>query len=64
RDLAVSGADLIQIGYAPGRNLGETLKELAGRVADGRMANERNALLEEAAGRLNRSRELKGEKTD
>ncbi len=63
RELAVSGADLIQIGYAPGRNLGETLKKLAGQVADGHVANERNALLE-AAGRLNRSRELKGEKTE
>lgn len=49
RDLAVTGADLLQLGYLPGRELGEALRELSARVADGHIANERDILLEEAA---------------
>ena len=52
RDLAVSGADLIKIGYTPGRGLGEALRRLAAMVEDGRLHNERASLLEEASRQL------------
>ena len=52
RDLAVSGADLIKIGYTPGRGLGEALRGLAAMVEDGRLHNERVSLLEEASRQL------------
>lgn len=43
--LAVSGKDLISIGYVPGKELGAALKRLEMQVADGEIENRREALL-------------------
>lgn len=45
-DLAVSGKDLLELGFAPGRELGECLNELLSEVRAGRLENEREKLLE------------------
>ena len=46
KDLAVNGNDLMELGYE-GKKIGETLKSLLGMVIDGKVANERDALLKE-----------------
>lgn len=48
KDLAVNGADLINLGYAPGPALGAALNGLLARVVDGSLENRREALLAEA----------------
>ena len=48
KDLAVNGADLIKLGYAPGPALGAALNGLLARVVDGSLENRREALLAEA----------------
>lgn len=48
KDLAVTGNDLAAIGVAPGKQLGETLQTLLKRAMEGRLKNEKDALLEEA----------------
>ena len=48
KDLAVNGADLIKLGYAPGPALGAALNGLLARVVDGSLENQREALLAEA----------------
>ena len=45
KDLAVSGSDLINEGMAPGPELGETLNKLLELVIEGRVDNNRDALL-------------------
>jgi tRNA nucleotidyltransferase (CCA-adding enzyme) len=45
RDLAVSGRDLIALGYAPGPGLGKVLGELLEAVLRDEVPNEREALL-------------------
>lgn len=47
-ELAVKGKDLADIGCPPGPRMGETLQWLHGEVLDGRLPNERTALLEAA----------------
>jgi tRNA nucleotidyltransferase (CCA-adding enzyme) len=47
-DLAVSGADLLAIGYEEGPKLGRTLRELLDEVVDDPTLNERERLLERA----------------
>ncbi|MCC8026110.1 MAG: HD domain-containing protein [Clostridium sp.] len=47
-DLAVTGSDLMGIGFLPGRRLGEALKGLAEQVRDCAVPNEKEALLTEA----------------
>lgn len=49
RSLAVRGDDLLAIGFLPGRQLGDTLQQLLEEVMDGKLSNERSALLERAA---------------
>ena len=51
KQLAVHGSDLIRMGMKPGPGLGACLETLLGRVMDGELPNEREALLAEA-GRL------------
>ena len=46
KDLAVNGNDLMELGYE-GKKIGETLKSLLVMVIDGKVANERDALLKE-----------------
>ncbi len=46
--LAVKGADLIEIGYRPGRQLGDALHTLLEEVMDGTFPNERSVLLSRA----------------
>ena len=45
RDLALSGSDLIELGYPPGRELGDTLKKLLEYVLENPECNERDTLL-------------------
>ena len=47
KTLAVNGADLIALGYRPGPQIGATLNALLDAVIDGRLPNEREALLNE-----------------
>lgn len=49
KDLAVNGDDLMELGYEQGRALGAELSSLFSAVLDGRLPNERNALLEAAS---------------
>ncbi|MBQ8174561.1 MAG: CCA tRNA nucleotidyltransferase [Clostridia bacterium] len=44
-DLAVRGGDLIALGFSAGKELGLTLRALLAAVADGRVKNEKTALL-------------------
>jgi len=46
--LEISGKELIDIGYAPGKKLGDTLKLLLDEVMNGTIPNEREILLEKA----------------
>ena len=46
KDLAVKGNDLIELGYN-GEKIGKDLKALLEKVIDGKVANERDALLKE-----------------
>ncbi len=48
RDLEVNGKDLIQAGMEQGPEIGKTLEALLAAVMDGKVANEKKALLEEA----------------
>ena len=48
--LAVKGGDLMALGMPPGKRLGETLRQLLEAVMDGRVPNEREALLTLARG--------------
>ena len=47
RDLEVNGKDLIQAGMEQGPEIGKTLEALLAAVMDGKVANEKEALLEE-----------------
>jgi tRNA nucleotidyltransferase (CCA-adding enzyme) len=49
RDLAVNGKDLMELGFAPGPALGKALASLLEGVVEGRLANEKAALLAKAA---------------
>jgi tRNA nucleotidyltransferase (CCA-adding enzyme) len=46
KDLAVSGSDLIALGYTPGPNLGEALQKLLDVVLENPAKNQREVLLE------------------
>ena len=48
RDLAVSGTDLLELGFAPGPKIGKTLSALLGCVQDEILENTRGALMEAA----------------
>ena len=48
KDLAVGGRELIELGYVPGRELGEALRELARLAGEGELENSPQALLEAA----------------
>lgn len=48
RDLAISGTDLLEIGFAPGPSLGECLAQLLRLVQEDAISNEKSALLEKA----------------
>ena len=48
KTLAISGNDLIRLGYKPGRELGDALQRLLDAVIDGEIPNDREALLEQA----------------
>ncbi len=48
RDLAIDGKDLIQLGYAPGKALGDCLQSLLEQVVDETIPNQREALLNTA----------------
>lgn len=50
RDLAVSGSDLVAAGIPQGPAIGRTLRRLLSEVIDGRVANEREALMALAVG--------------
>lgn len=45
KDLAVSGRDLIEAGIPEGKAVGDGLKKLLDAVTDGRLPNEKAALL-------------------
>lgn len=55
RDLAVGGEDLIRLGVKPGRRVGKLLSELLDEVIDGKLPNEREALLRAAKKKINRA---------
>lgn len=48
RGLAVNGDDLLAAGFRPGPELGRTLRHLLGEVLEGRLPNDKTALLSEA----------------
>jgi tRNA nucleotidyltransferase (CCA-adding enzyme) len=48
RDLAITGADLLELGYTPGPAVGSTLRTLLAEVVDQPSRNTRTALLERA----------------
>ena len=52
KDLAITGNDLTAVGVSPGKQLGQTLQTLLSRVMEGRLINEKSALME-AALRIN-----------
>ncbi len=52
RQLAVNGADLMEAGLPAGPTVGRVLHDLLGAVMEGRVANEREALLREARRRM------------
>lgn len=52
KDLAVNGKDLIEIGYKPGKEIGEVLNNLLDSVISGENINEKEKLLEIAERRL------------
>ena len=45
KNLALSGKDLLELGYTPGKELGNVLKELLFAVLQNRVPNEKPALL-------------------
>jgi tRNA nucleotidyltransferase (CCA-adding enzyme) len=47
KTLAVMGKDLLELGFAPGPELGRALEGLLERVIAGELPNERAALMEE-----------------
>ena len=49
KDLAVTGRDMINIGFDEGPGIGKVLNHLLDKVLDGELANERDILLNEAA---------------
>lgn len=51
-NLAVSGKDLLALGFAPGRELGECLNDLLCAVRAGTLPNRREDLLREVQKRL------------
>lgn len=52
RQLAVSGRDLLELGFSTGPSLGAALQNLLNAVLEGELPNEREVLLERAAGEL------------
>lgn len=48
KDLAINGRDLMDLGFTPGKALGECLKSLLEQVVDERLPNEKAALLSAA----------------
>lgn len=52
KDLAVNGKDLIEIGYKPGKEIGDVLNNLLDSVISGEYINEKEKLLEIAERRL------------
>jgi len=52
KDLAVNGKNLIEIGYKPGKEIGEVLNNLLDSVISGEYINEKEKLLEIAERRL------------
>ena len=48
RDLAVGGRELMELGFAPGPELGTTLNTLLEEVMDEKLPNERDSLLQRA----------------
>ena len=48
RDLAVGGADLMELGFSQGPRLGQVLRRLLEAVVDGEVANEQQPLLDYA----------------
>jgi hypothetical protein len=51
-DLAIDGKDLIEVGYAPGPQLGKALQDLLHDVVDDPALNDRDALLRRARAKL------------
>lgn len=45
KDLAINGKDLIEIGYKPGKQLGNMLNKLLEKVIDGDVKNEKTSLM-------------------
>lgn len=52
KTLAVHGDDLLALGMKPGREIGDMLNRLLGKVLDGELPNEREALLAQVRGFL------------
>ena len=48
KDLAINGHDLLELGYAPGPQLGQTMQAILQLVVDETLPNEKQALLEKA----------------
>ena len=48
KDLAINGHDLLELGYAPGPQLGQTIQTILQLVVDETLPNEKEVLLEKA----------------
>ena len=46
KDLAVSGKDLIEIGYLPGKEIGEMLNRVLNEVLEENLENEKEKIIE------------------
>ena len=57
KDLAVSGRDLMELGFAPGPAFGKCLEKLLALVLDVQIPNEKEALLDAAKSILNQTQE-------
>ena len=57
KDLAVSGRDLMELGFAPGPAIGKCLEKLLALVLDEQIPNEKEALLDAAKSILNQTQE-------
>lgn len=57
KDLAISGRELLELGFAPGPAMGKCLETLLDRVLDDRLPNEKNALLKAANSILKQTQE-------
>ena len=53
KDLAINGNDLIELGFKPGKEIGNILNQLLQMVIDGELENDKNQLIQVVKNKLN-----------